>query len=173
MLVNRRYSIFINAWFSIKSKSSDLIITTSVDKGELVDDIAKSFNDAGYSVCKVCFDRLKNGKEVNTLELTEYFQECVGDEFETMAVMESAVERVKFYSALGFKSVIVIDNLNWLLNVIDSYPASVYGSFIQKLARLTITNMVTVVCVSNPVPEVKLNALTSVFDYILNIDKID
>ncbi|MBQ7466632.1 MAG: hypothetical protein IJS74_01010 [Clostridia bacterium] len=160
--------------FSVKSKSSNIVIASSQEKREeLTETVAKEFNNAGYSVCKVCFDKLKGSqKPASNLQLTEYFPETIGDEFETVALIESAVERSKFYTGLGFKTVIVLDNLNWLINVLETYPQSIYGNFIQKLAKLSVSNQTTVVCFTSPIGLKKMNDLIGCFDVVLNIDQL-
>ena len=166
-------SLNIDNNYSIKSKSSTmLIVSNSKDRAKTVDSVAKTFIDSGYSVCKVCFDRLKGSKDVsNNMQMTEYFPETVGDDFETIAMAESAIERAKFYTGLGCKTMIIFDNLGWLLNVVETYPVAIYGNFIEKIARMSVSLQMTVICVTGGVPEEKMNKLVNIFDYILNIDK--
>ena len=158
---------------SFKSKSSYVVISTSSEeRANFIDKISEKFGENGYSVCKVCFDRMNpNQKNKNGLEMTEYYPESVGDEFETISMIESAIERAKFYFALGSKTLLIIDNLSWLISVVDSYPTSIYGNFIQKLARLGVSNQISVLCLTSPMSEELMNKYIGVFDYIVNIDK--
>ncbi len=165
-------SISIQNQFSIKTPSSDIVIASSADKRiELVQNISQIFREYEYSVCKVCFDRPTPAVGVqNTLQMTEYFPECVGDEFETVSMIESAVERAKFFARLGYKTLLIIDNLNWLISILNTYPAASYGNFVQKMAKLSVSDAITVVCVTGPMGQEQLNQYVGIFDKIINAD---
>ena len=127
----------------------------------------KSFEDNDFSIVKVCFDRhAPSFGASKTNKKTEFFAESVGDEYETVAMTEIAISRAKFISALGYKTVLLIDNLAWLISVVETYPESVYGNFISSIAKLSKNANITVVCLTSHLPNSKVNELSNVFDNI-------
>ena len=155
----------------IATNSSNIVYApTQLEREDLIERMAKVFRNLDYAVVKVCFDRTSaNANLSSSSKLAEIFAESIGDEYETMAMAETAVEKAQFYNLIGFKSVLLIDNLAWLLSVIKTYPEEVYGNFIQKLARITkgVGNNITLVCVSSHINNETVQELSNYFDNIM------
>lgn len=155
----------------IATNSSNIVYApTQRDREDLVERMTKIFRNLDYAVVKVCFDRTSaNANLSSSSKLTEIYAESIGDEYETMAMAETAIERAQFYNLVGFKSAVVIDNLAWLLSVIKTYPEEVYGNFTQKLAKITkgVGTNITLVCVSSHINNETLQELSNYFDNIM------
>ena len=155
----------------IKTNASNVVYApTQADREDLIEKSAKLFQALDYSVVKVCFDR--NAPTINlssSAKKTEFYTQSIGDEYETMAIAEMAIDKAKFYNALGFKTVLLIDNLSWLMSVVKTYPEEIYGNFIQKLARITrgVGTNITLVCFSSHLSNETVNSLKEIFDNIV------
>lgn len=151
---------------TLKSEVSTLIYSENgFSRAELIERISREFEMADYSVVKICYDRGKPqmGAE-NSYKKSEFFQDCVGDEYETVEMTEAGIERAKFYASIGYRSVLLIDNLSWLIKVLENYPATVFGDFVNRIAKLPITSKVSVVCITGYVSNETVHQLQSLFD---------
>jgi len=160
--------IFINEDVTIKTNTSNIVYASTMNERQiLTEDIYRKMIDNEFSVVKVCFDKVKTSNvETKDIHRAEFYATCIGDEFESLAMAEAALERVKFYSSVTRKTAIVIDNLGWLMSVIESFPKTIYGNFINKLANLSkmINGNITVVCVCSHLPNEKIKLLSGIFD---------
>ena len=161
-------TIKISSKFSIETQTSNVVYRANeISRQETIVQLEKSFEDNDFSIVKVCFDRhAPSFGASKTNKKTEFFAESVGDEYETVAMTEIAISRAKFISALGYKTVLLIDNLAWLISVVETYPESVYGNFISSIAKLSKNANITVVCLTSHLPNSKVNELSNVFDNI-------
>lgn len=147
---------------------SNLInISTVQDRINAVDKFCEKVNDLNFNYVKVCFDRNSMAKkEVENYKNQEIFASCVGDEFETIAMVETGIEKALFSSALEGKSVLVLDNLSWLISVISTYPENLYGNFVEKMVKTCKNSNITLVCFSGYLSNEKVSELKSIFDNI-------
>jgi len=161
--------VVISPLITVKSQTSSVIYaSTEVAREELIEKADKAFDDMGYNIVKVCYDRLAPTIGISrTMNKSEFFAECVGDEYETIEMTEAGVERTKFYASLGYKTVLLIDNLSWLIKVAETYPSSVYGNYITKLAKLSRNANITVVCLAGHLSNEKVKELETIFDKII------
>ena len=83
-----------------------------------------------------------------------------------MAMVETGIEKAVFFSMLGNKSVLVIDNLKWLLSVIETYPASLYGNFIEKMVKTCKNSNITLICVTSHLSNETIKELSNYFENI-------
>lgn len=140
-----------------------------IDREKLIEKTEYAFLDSGFNVVKICFDRVAPATGAcSSNKKSEFFAECVGDEYETLEMTEAGIERAKFYNSLGYKTVILIDNLAWLSSVVDTYPVSVYGNFISSIAKLSKNLGITIVCFSSYMSNENVEKISSVFDDLLN-----
>ena len=142
---------------SIQIQVENKIITTNQanlvylpvlkEREGFIDSLAKGFEDKGFNIVKVCFDRTGKGQKLNNKKV-EIFADCIGDEFETIAMAEEGIKRASFLNNSTGKTLLIIDNIGWLKSVVDTYPKEVYGNFIEKMLRLTKgeNSNITVVC---------------------------
>lgn len=161
--------ITITPVITVKSQNSSVIYaSTEVLREELIEKADNAFDEMGYNIVKVCYDRLAPTIGASrTMNKSEFFAECVGDEYETIEMTEAGVERTKFYASLGYKTVLLIDNLAWLFKVTDTYPSSVYGNYVTKLAKLSKNANITVVCFSGHLSNERVRELENMFDKII------
>lgn len=152
------------------AQSSAVVYAPSeIDREKLIEKTEYAFLDFGFNVVKICFDRIApTTGACCSNKKSEFFAESVGDEYETIEMTEAGVERAKFYSSLGYKTVLLIDNLSWLSNVLDTYPSSVYGNFIASIAKLSKNLGITIVCFSGYMSNEKVEEVSAVFDDVLN-----
>ena len=132
--------------------SSSVIFTDSKEqKNETYNKISLGLEKEGIALVKVCFDSLSPfGQDLISDNKVELYQTVIGDEYESIVMVEKAIDYVKLFSTTYKKAVLLIDNLSWLLSVVESYPKSIYGTFIQKLAGLPKNNVdsLAIVCLS-------------------------
>lgn len=163
--------LYVNDDVLIKTNTSNIIYAPTMNERQiLTEDIYNKLIDCEFSVVKVCFDKVKPSSIAgNDIHRAEFYATCIGDEFESLAMAEAAIERVKFYSTVTRKTAIVIDNLGWLISVIESFPKSIYGNFINKLANLSkaVNGNITVVCVCSHLPNEQVKTLSGLFDNII------
>ena len=154
--------------YQINLSSSNLInISTVQDRNRVVDKFCNKLDDLGYSFVKVCFDRTKSSKtSMENIKNEEIFANFVGDEFETIAMAETAIEKAVFHSIIEGKTVLVIDNLSWLAAVLETYPDNLYGNFIEKMAKTCKNSNISLVCFAGYLSNEKVSELKGVFDYI-------
>lgn len=152
------------------AQSSAVVYAPSeIDREKLIEKTEYAFLDFGFNVVKICFDRIApTTGACCSNKKSEFFAESVGDEYETIEMTEAGVERAKFYSSLGYKTVLLIDNLSWLSSVLETYPSSVYGNFIASIAKLSKNLGITIVCFSAYMSNEKVEEISAVFDDVLN-----
>lgn len=160
----------VNKRLQIDSRTSNVVYATDqVEREKLMEDIIMAFEMEDYNIVKVCFDRKSPvSGEIKSSKRSEYYAECVGDEYETVSMCEMALNRARFYAVLGYETLLIIDNLPWLMHVLKTYPESVYGTFISQLAKLPKNANVTVVCLASHLANDKVEELSEMFDNILN-----
>lgn len=153
-----------------QSQSSVLVYAPNeVEREKLIEKTEIAFLELGHNVVKVCFDRIAPQiGACSSNKKSEFFAESVGDEYETIEMVEAGIERAKFYNSLGYNTAILIDNLSWLSSVVDVYPSSVYGNFIAKLAKLSKNFGISVVCFSGFMSNEKVKTMMNLFDNVLN-----
>lgn len=158
--------ISISNKIKVRSQTSSVVYASSgVEREELIEKAEKAFEEVGYSVVKICYDRVAPSiGACRTHTKSEFFAESVGDEYETIEMTEAGVERAKFYASLGYKTVVLIDNLAWLISVLETYPTSIYGNFVSKIAKLPKGDTISVVCFSGHMSNEKVMQLSNVFD---------
>lgn len=161
--------IMISNKIKIRTQSSSVIyVAGELEREDLVEKTEKAFEDSGYNVVKVCYDRIAPQiGACRTYKKSEFFAESIGDEYETIEMTEAAVERTKFYASLGYKTVLLIDNVSWLVKVLETYPSSIYGNFISKIARLPKSAQITIVCFSGHMSNEKVKELSGLFDDVM------
>jgi len=152
-------------------KSNVIYASTLEERERFVDSVCDWFDNVGYNTVKVCYDRnLKLEDKISSVIKAELFASCVGDEYETMALTEMGIDKAVFFAMLNNKSVLVIDNLGWLMKVINTYPASIYGNFIQKMIKTCKNANVTLVCLSGYLKNDEVQELSTFVD---NIEKLN
>lgn len=154
----------------LTNQSNIFYAPTKQERAELFECTCRVFEKKGYSLVRVCFDQtLPNGGYDGSLSTTSLYASVIGDEYDTIAMAETAVERTKFYDRTQEKTALVIDNLSWLSAVIDTYPKSLYGNFIYKLSQRPNgqSSNITVVCLTSHLSEGKARELSSYFDNIV------
>ncbi len=161
--------VMISSGVKIQTQTSSLVYAPSgVEREEMIEKAEKAFEEIGYSIVKICYDRIAPQIGASrTHKKSEFYAESVGDEYETIEMTEAGVERAKFYASLGYKTVILIDNLSWLISVLETYPASIYGNFVSKIAKLPKGDAITVVCFSGHMSNEKVKQLSNCFDDML------
>ena len=120
--------------------NSDNLVFTSKEDLSTFDKIGEKLCSKGYVVVKIHYGKVSSiGKNIFNKGQMEYFVNTIGDEFETMSLTEQAVASIK---TLGEKErvVFMIDDASWLLQVIESYPKSIYGTYMHKLLSITKDN---------------------------------
>lgn len=150
---------------------SNVVYTLSMDdRRELTDKICEELNEKDYSIVKVCFDRVSpTGASIYKKGMIELYTNVIGDEHETIALMEQGIEKAKVLDRAGDNVVLVVDNLGWLVSVASSFPKALYGTFIQKMGALPNnpnTNL-TIVCVSGKLQEDTRDYLAGIFANIV------
>ena len=152
----------------IKIGKTNIVYAPTVqDRERMVDSVCDYFNERSYNTVKVCFDRNLSTKSDNLGVIkAEIFSSCIGDEFETMSMIDSGIDKAVFFSALNNKAVLVLDNLAWLLKVISTYPESIYGNFIEKMVKTCKNSNITLVCVSGHLKNDEVKELANYFDKI-------
>ena len=73
----------------------------------------------------------------------------------------------KLFSTLGRKVLVAIDNLPWLLSVIETYPKTTHGNFLEKFVKTIKSMNVTLVCLSSHMPNHQIDELSALFENIL------
>ena len=151
----------------VLGQSNIIYVPTVQDRSRIVDSVSKTLENMGYNTVKVCFDRNEAVKSENFgIAKSEIFASCIGDEFETMAMVETGIEKAVFYNMLGNKSVLIIDNLKWLLSVIETYPSTIYGNFVEKMVKTCKNSNVTLVCVTSHLSNETVKELSNYFENI-------
>lgn len=154
----------------IESGTSNIIYaSSSTERTSLLEDIVRLFELSDFNIVNVCFDRNSSLKEVqNSIKRADFYATTIGDEYETVAMAETALDRAKFFDMVNGKTLLIIDNLNWLISVIETYPKSIYGNFIAKLAKLpkSAHNGITVVCMASHMPNEQIKTLSDMFDNV-------
>ncbi len=157
--------IKIGSDITIRTNESNIVYAkTPKERAEMSNLIAKKLVSEGYKVVSVNFDSL----EMSTSDdgITRLY--CVGsrDEYETMAVIENAIERARMIASLEEKCVLLVDNLGWLLSVVETFPKYLYGNFIPKLAKLSSDRYlnISVVCIMSDVSKEDATYLAGIFD---------
>ncbi len=164
--VNQK-EIFIEQTKIEPGKSNIVYAPTSQDRLRMVDTVARVFEGMDYNTIKVCFDRnISKKAEDSGLAKIEIFASCVGDEYETIAMIEEGIDKAILFSTLGRDIVLIIDNLAWLMSVIKTYPATAYGNLIEKLGMLSKKSNITVVCVTGHLSNETLKELSNFYDNI-------
>jgi len=162
--------IFVTDSLFVETQKSNVLYSPkSEDRQKLIDSIASTFDKEGYSVIKVCFDRLVPDRVVDSqLKVNEFFACSIGDEYETIAMVEAGIERVRYFNMTGARVVLLIDDLSWLISVVESYPKTVYGNFIMRLAKLSKepNSNITVICLSGHLSNERVKVLSGMFDNI-------
>ena len=117
----------------LKTNKSNLVAISKQEVDKFINSASNRFKTEGYSVIKVGYT-VRSDKSLgeDSFSLT-----LVNDEYESIAITETAVERAKMYAKSGKDVVIIIEDIDWLNSVIATYPKSLYGNFISKLARLS------------------------------------
>jgi len=153
---------------TITTNASNLVyLPVLKEREQTIDKIAKTFEDLDYNIVKVCFDRNGKAQKVNSKKV-ELFADCIGDEYETIAMAEEGAKRVSFLNNTQGKTVLIIDNIGWLKSVVDTYPKEVYGNFIEKILRLTKGDQsnITVICAIAK-SKTDNQDIYSLFDYVV------
>ncbi len=168
--VQESVDIEVTNQVKFQSQSSVLVYAPNeVERERLIEKTEIAFLESGHNVVKVCFDRIAPQiGACSSNKKSEFFAESVGDEYETIEMVEAGIERAKFYNSLGYNTAILIDNLSWLSSVVDVYPSSVYGNFIAKLAKLSKNFGISVVCFSGFMTNEKVKTMLNLFDSVLN-----
>lgn len=163
------FDVAISNKIKVKTQTSSIIYSPSeLEREDLVEKAEKAFEDSGFNVVKVCYDRIAPQiGACRTYKKSEFFAESIGDEYETIEMTEAAVERTKFYASLGYKTVLLIDNVSWLAKVLETYPSSIYGNFISKIAKLPKTSQITIVCFAGHMSNEKVKELSDSFDEVM------
>ncbi len=168
--------IEIDSNIKIKSNASNIIYAPSASERQYVtDEVDKVLFEHDFKVVKVCFDRNNANADENSMKRSLYFVDAVGDEYDTMSAIEAGINKAKFYDCLGGKTALIIDNLSWLISVVNSYPKSVYGNFIAKLGKMSkVANAnITVVCVTSHLSNELIKELMGMFDNIVVNEPLD
>jgi len=158
--------------FTLMSQSSNIIYAADeIERGRVVEEIEEIFDDYGFNVVKVCFDRHApaTGAIMNHRK-SEFYAEIVGDEFETLSISDAMIRRAQYCASLGYKTLLVIDNLGWLASVVETLPKSLYSNFIFKISKLPRNADITVVCVTSHMPNERAQAVGGMFDHIFYSD---
>ncbi|MBR2909534.1 MAG: hypothetical protein IKC11_04215 [Clostridia bacterium] len=112
------------------------------NREHLFEEISTKLNKKGYTVIKLYYDKVSPiGKNIYNKGQMEYYVSTVGDEFETIALTEQTVSALKVLAQTGEKAVLMIDNISWLVSVVESYPSPLYGTFIQKVVGVVKDNV--------------------------------
>lgn len=158
----------INPEVIIKTQKSNLVFALDEERREnIVDIVADQLESKGVAVVTVRFDA-REPKKIGSGNRVEFFADSFGDEYETMAMIESGLERINYYEALETKSALIIDNLPWLMKVIDTYPKAVYGTLLDKVIKAPKNkgSKTTIVCLSSYVSNEELISLSAKFDNV-------
>jgi len=149
------------------NKSNVIYASTVQDRERIVDCVCERLENLNYNTVKVCFDRNIAEKTENSGVIkAEIYSSCIGDEYETMMMAESGIDKAVFFSLLNKKSVLVIDNLAWLIKVINTYPKSIYGNFIEKMVKTCKNSNITLVCLSGHLSNETVKDLLGCFDNV-------
>ena len=148
-------------------KSNIVYASTPQDRQRIVDGIASAFESMDYNTIKVCFDRAQSKKQKeSSLAKMEIFASYIGDEFETIAMIEDGIEKASLFSTLGRNIVLIVDNLAWLMSVVKTYSSSLYGNLIEKIGMLSKNSNITVVCVTGHLSNETIQELSNYYEHI-------
>lgn len=152
--------------YDVKTNSSNILfVPTKRDREILNDALCREFEEHGYGVVNVLYDRFDDQPFENRINIY-----CAGteDEYETIAAMEAGIEKAIYVASSGKKAVLVVDNLGWLMSVVNTFPKYLYGNLIAKLGRLSDDKRfnITTVCVVSKVGEDDKKMLLSEFDNV-------
>lgn len=149
---------------------SNLIVSNGEQKTLLFNKFSDKLLEKGYFIIKLNLTSLSSiGKNVFTDRYIEYFINSICDEYETVAIVEQAMEGAKTLCATKEKVVLLVDDICWLKTAVDSYPKSVYGTLIHKFAGLTKNNINATIIGFAVKGSEKIQELESVFDNKIEI----
>ncbi len=157
-------------YYILSNQSNILYVEGKTERAELFECTCRVLEKEGYSLIRVCFDKtMEEGGYDGDPKTTSIYASAIGDEYDTIAMAELAVERTKLYDKTQEKTALVIDNLGWLWSVIDTYPKSLYGNFLYRLGQLPSSPSanITVVCLTSHLTESKARDLSGFFDNIV------
>ncbi len=154
----------------LKTNESNVICApSSRERRDLAELVAKKFSTLGNSVVCVHFDSYKpKEKEELNINRSDFYCSGVSDEYETIAVVEASIERARLFASMEQNAVLIIDNLGWLMSVVDTFPKFLYGNFINKLGRLSGDRhlSITVICIASDLSSADVKQLSGMFDNV-------
>lgn len=153
----------------VRTDCSTLVYSpNSLSRTELIELADRMFQEEDFNVVKICYDRVAPQMgALKSYKKSEFFAESVGDEYETIEMTEAGIERAKFYSSLGYKSVLLIDNVAWLSKVLESHPTFSGVNILEQIAKLPMASKVAVVCFSGYMPNGEVEKLSNQFGDVL------